>query len=183
MAKYTLQQYEQKIKNQINDLVSLDAAVFIAAKSASALMVERVFEDGKDANGNNIGKYDTQNEIWVSDENSPKSGNHKGKPNKKGESKNIKTTYYESYADFRQKIGRESGKVNLRLFGRLQSDVANAPINKEPLHYSIAVGKESMDKIIGNEFRYGKKIFYHTLNERKTFVKILRYEINKNLIK
>lgn len=179
MATYSIQQYRQKIQSVINDTESFDAALFTAAKSAQAIMVERIFERGKDANENDIGKYNDTNPLYMSDEDSPKAGSHLGKPNSEGQSKKINTTYYSSYKEFRSAQGRESGFVNLRLFNRLQSDIANSPVKKEPLTYAIVVSRDSKNKIDGNEFRFGKKIFIHTLNERRIFKNVLSFEISK----
>lgn len=181
MGVYTIKEYQAKLTKIASSVDLFDKALFIAAKSAQSEMVERIFEDGKDANGNQIGQYNNTKELYMSDDNSPIAGNHLGKPNAEGKRKKIKTSYYENYRTFRKKQGRESGKVNLRLFGRLQSDFANAPVSKGNLSYAIAVSKDSLNKIQGNEFRFGKKIFIHSLAERKVFSRVFKFEVGRLL--
>lgn len=178
MARFTPAQFATRLRTIANDETSLGAAMFLAVKSTQSEMGERIFENGNSTNGSSIGKYG-KNPLYVDDQNSPIAGNHKGKPNKDGKKKDIKTTYYESYQAFRSKQGRQSGFVNLRLFGRLQSDFLNAPVKKGNYKYSITVSAESINKIKGNEKRFGKKIFGLSLSEKETFRRVLKFEIVK----
>ena|SRR5690349_2249939 len=191
----TPEEYDKKINDQLAlQDKALEQAFLATVKDAVGNMGVRIFEEGKNASGGNIGKYKNTNELYVSDDRSPRKGNHKGKPNADGKTKTITTTYYESYESFRNKQGRESSFVNLRLFGRLMSDFFNAPVEKDsakiptealpikvnPFVYYTRVRDENIGKMKGAENKYGK-VFAHTKEERERFNKTLNFEINKRL--
>lgn len=188
----TPEEYANKMNERFAaEQQALELAFLSTVKDAVGNMGVRIFEEGKNANGGTIGKYKSNKDLYVSDSKSPRAGNHKGKPNEEGKSKTIKTTYYESYESFRKQQGRESGFVNLRLFGRLMSDFFNAPVSDkvpteaQPIkagefQYYTRVRDENIGKMQGAENKYGR-IFSHTKQERERFNKTLNFEITKRL--
>jgi hypothetical protein len=99
------------IKRQHEKIEKLKSglAVHIAAQDTHVKMTARIFEEGETAQGNKL-RYNSSDPLYVNPDNSPKSFPPKGKTGKtkfkNGESH--KTGYFESYKDYRQKIGRES---------------------------------------------------------------------------
>lgn len=188
MARLTLDQLVNKLTEQRKAIVS-GFGVEIAAKTATAVMVQRIFEKGENSFGSPIGTYDTERELWVGDEKLPRRGSHKGKTGK-----TIKTTYYRNYRDLRQQQGRVSNKVNLRLNNRLQSDLSNSivsktankvadpkPIKVDNLTYQLTLKEsENQDKRKGLEKKYGT-IFDLTEKERDVFRTEYQFQINKLL--
>ena len=121
----------------------------------------------------------------------PSNQSHKGKLGKSEfkNGKQHKTTYYNSYKDFRSKQKRESGFVNLRLTNELQSDFSNVkistsstsvpaarPIKVNAHHYKLEVKDNNVKKVIRLEKKYGK-IFNLTKKERAKFIQILQSEL------
>lgn len=188
----TIEEYQNN-QNFEQQLESAQVAFLRSIKDVMGAQVVRIFEEGKNSSDGTIGKYNSENELYVADGKSPIKGNHKGKHGKA-----ITTTYYESYEDFRGRQGRQTGAVNLRLFGRLMSDLANArvdhssvntdklPNEMEPIkvqvdggfEYITLIRSENADKKKGAEARYGK-IFDHTQDEKDRFFKTLNFELGK----
>jgi hypothetical protein len=178
----TPEQYIERFKRVIAEIQQDEEPIVLAVKDTTSLMAIRIFEDGLDASGAPIGQYDTSRELWVGDENLPKKGTHIGKTGKP-----IKTSYYENYKALREQQGRESGFMNLRLTGRLQSEFLNAPISEsvgiagEPLslgsgEYAIAVSGRSK-KIIE---KY-PNVFDFSEEEMRNFEDVLHFEIQNRL--
>jgi hypothetical protein len=193
----TPEEFQNKQKQDFaKQTLALELAFLATVKDAVGNMGVRIFEEGKNASGEPIGKYENTGKnkkgkevgIYVPDNKSPRAGNHKGKT---GET--ITTTYYESYQSFRNKQGRESGFVNLRLFGRLMSDFFNSPVSDKipseeetrtikvnEFEYHTKLRGENVGKMKGAEAKYGK-VFAHTKEERERFNRTLNFEINKRV--
>jgi hypothetical protein len=178
----TIEEYIANFKAVVEEIQRDEEPIVLAVKDTTSLMAVRIFEDGLDASGAPIGQYNDTKEMWIADENLPKKGNNTGKTGKP-----IKTSYYESYKAMREQQGRESGFMNLRLTGRLQSEFLNAPISErvseggEPLSlgggsYGIAVSGRSrsiVDKY-PNVFAFSEK-------EMQNYEDVLTFEILNRL--
>ncbi len=192
MAELTPQQFVDKISQLENNLILIDEAFRVAVKDVAGAMIVRVFEEGLNTSNTKIGSYNNTNPLYVGDNDLPRKGDHKGKPNKDGKSKKIGTTYFSSYKNLREKQGRESGFVNLRLFGRLMSDLANAPVNSQSagvpsdvnptriseFDYALTIRPENKKKMESLEAKYGK-VFRHTKQELDRFNKTLKFEFEQ----
>jgi len=147
--------------------------IAIAAQDTHVKMVERIFEDGKAANGSKH-KYNDSDPLYVNPKNSPKNFPKKGKDGKTKfkNGKDHKTGYFDSYKDFRQSIGRETGFVNLNLFGILQSDFAKGVVKLDNLKYVSTVTNEA------NKVKIEANNTYFQLNksERENFIDIAHFE-------
>lgn len=194
-----LKVYIAQLEKQARELKTTKA-ILIAASTAHADMVERIFTDGIASNGSKIGSYDTRNEQYVNPENSPKKFQPKGKGEKKSKTTQVfdistqksrrvaikkdfserKTRYFESYKAFRAMIGRETAYVNLDLFGRLKQEFENSlrRVSNEDFEARLRT-EESIEKATGNQRRFGKAIFSATESERETFLKTLIFEMRK----
>ena len=187
--KYDIDAYTKYIDHLISNVDKVGPGIFIAVKSIQSEQAERIFEKGISSDGSKIGDYNSTNPIYINSDKSPKKFKPEGKPKatttdkKKTKASNDKrkTKYFESYRAFRQQIGRESGFVNLRLFGRLQSDFVNAPVQSSQFSYDVVLNSLNAAKAKGNEAHFGKKIFGLTKEENQTFLKVLGFELNKIL--
>lgn len=177
----TIEQYIAKMEKQKRELAR-SKAVNLAANTAHADMVERIFTEGNASSGAKIGQYDSSDPLYIASKDSPRNVPHKGKT---GEStfkngKAHKTAYFESYKAFRQAVSRPTNYVNLDLFGRLKSEFENSVIRITNTSFEARLRtQESQDKATGNQRRFGKVIFGASNEERDTFRDVLRFEINR----
>jgi hypothetical protein len=161
--------------------------VAIAAQDTHVKMIERIFDEHQNANDGKIGEYNSTDPIYVNPDNSPKKFPRKGKPDAKGKSKSKfangedhKTGWFSSYKSYREKIGRQVGEVDLKLFGRLQSDFSKGVVKKDELTYTSGVNEDNAGKIKGIESKYGS-VFRLTPKERTNFKQVLAFESFKLL--
>jgi hypothetical protein len=183
----------KNIDKKIAELLKTNKPLLIAVKSVTALQSKRIFLDGKNKNGNDIGDY-SPNEIRVNPKNSPKKFTPRGK-NGKTKKKNkepYKTGYFANYLEFKKEIGgnEKINTVDLLLFGELNRDWANAKVITKG---SIATPKEKQISV--NEYvidlkdvnlkkvkRYGvDTVFGLSKEERKQFYIVLNFELKKAL--
>lgn len=183
MAKLTIEQYTAKLRKQQTELKNT-RAVFVAASTAHADGVERIFTNGKATSGALIGDYDSNDPIYISPEDSPKAVTPKGKTGqttfKNG--KRHKTAYFPSYQAFRQAIGRQTSFVNLDLSSRLKQEYENSLQRIDNFSFEARLRTDlSEEKAIGNQRRFGKVIFGASDAERDTFRETMRFEIRRIL--
>jgi hypothetical protein len=168
----TTQEYIKRQHEKIN-LLKSGKVVAIAATDTHTKMTARIFEDGETAQGNKLA-YNNSDPIYVNPKDSPKSFPPKGKNGKTkfDNGKPHKTGYFDSYKEYRQKIGRESGFMNLNLFGILQSDFGKGVVKLEDSAYASTVTQES------NKGKLEKFSTYFKLNkeERENFKDVLEFE-------
>jgi hypothetical protein len=146
---------------------NINRAVMSAAITINADMSERIFVNGKNSNGSQIGSYNTEGPLYVNPANAPKKFPPKGKEGKTkfSNGKSHKTGYFESYAEYRKKVGRPVDKVNLNLFGILESDFSKGP-TVSGNSVVITVNSSNAEKIVSQEKRFGAKIFSLTKQEK-----------------
>lgn len=174
--------YVKKIRTAIQ-VLKTGTPIGIASQDTHTMMVERIFEQGKNAQNGSIGQYNDSKPIYVNPDRSPKKFRPRGKNSGKGTFKNgksRKSKYFNSYKDFRKSIGRPTGKVNLVLSGSLQSDFGKAVTKVNNLKYTATARQENENKISGLEKRYGN-IFRITPKERTNFKRVLASEVLKLL--
>ena len=177
----TIDQYIAELRKQKKELASTKA-VFLAASTAHADAVERIFTAGNATSGQDIGNYNKKDPIYVNPLDAPRGFAPKGKNGKttfKNGNKH-KTRYFESYSDFRANQGRRNDKVNLDLFGDLKSDFENSLVRISNTAFESAIRREdNIDKALGNQSRFNKAIFAASDEERATFTDVLRFELRK----
>ena len=161
-----------------------------AVRTIMPIIQNRIFEQGKGSNGNAIGSYNGSDELYVDPDTLPKNIAPRGKPGKEREVQNRKTVYFKSYKALRSEMGRESGKINLRLTNDLQSDWSNAEISKgsnqlgkpnpkkvSNYEYHISLKRDvNIEKAKGLEKRFGP-IFAMTPDEVAKYFEILNKEL------
>jgi len=181
-------QYAAKLRRLNRDLESGEI-MLLAGGSAIGKMAERIFVRGESVTGTTQ-KYDTRDELWVSDNVAPKGQTNKGKFGA-----NIKTTYYSSYSAFRSAMGRESSTMNFRLNNELQSDLLNSPVSEgatgvptpklrqtRPNEFIVSLkNRKNSEKANGLEDRFGVKIFRLSPSEVQIAKDAYQFEINKRL--
>lgn len=153
---------------------NLNKAILSAALTVNADMSERIFVDGKASDGSDIGKYNTTEELYVNPKNAPKKFPTKGKEGnaKFKDGTPHKTGYFESYAEFRKKVGRKTNKVNLVLFGALQSNLSNG-VKPNDRGASLGLSEINALKAEGQEEHWSKLIFKHTADEIKKYQRLV----------
>ena len=114
-----LEAFKRKLKQKQTFLPAVADVVDVQA--------DRIFLDGKRANGGKIGDYDTSNELYVNPRTgSPVSFPVAGKPGASRNVENRKTRYFANYKAFKSRIAsgknRRSDRVNLQLTGTLATD-------------------------------------------------------------
>lgn len=182
MANLTPAEYAAKLESKLNSLKTNDKAMGVAVFDTNAKMVNRIFVQGRDSSNSGIGSYNTTDPLYVNPKYSPKSFPTKGKAgnSRKKNGEAYKTAYFSSYKAFRDTIGRETGFVNLTLFGLLQNSVSNGIERNSNGRYITILKGEQGDKADGLEKKYGT-IFNLTKEERENFLRVYEFEITKLL--
>jgi len=149
----------------------------IAANTINALLKNRVFKEGKDADGAEIGQY---SEFPFSvpfrelqEQGIPNLGRiGKKKINKKG------FAFFEGgYKELRELIGRPTDNVKLEITESSRNQLKTAKAGQD-----IAFGftnKERLDIQESNELRFGTVVFKPTKSELKESEKAIRIEVKR----
>jgi hypothetical protein len=161
----------------------------LAAASAHAEKCERIFTKGLNSNGGRIGQYNDSNSLYINPNDKKRSPIKTTPIGKNGDTvfkstgKPHLTTYFKSYKDFREKIGREGGFINLVLFGNLKINFENnsrgngpEPVKVNANEYHTGLDNENSLKKSGAEKRFGD-IFDHTKGEIDTFHRVVGLEL------
>lgn len=128
----TPKEHANQLRAKIEELKKNNRPFQLAVLSSVAQVSKRVFSDGKNQAGSTFAYNDIE-PVYITDEQSPRKLSHKGKFGKSvfasGEKKGLEhtTTYFASYKEFRQSVGRESNFVNWQLNGDLMSDFGSLP--------------------------------------------------------
>ena len=184
--------------NDLNRVINYERILRTAATTCHNLMVQRIFTDGKNKDGANIGVYD-KSPIYVNPNRSPRHFTPKGKDSKqakkitktykkrlkgfgysKQESSQIlarKTKYFASgYFEFRAAAGRQNSKVDLTLTGTLRSSFVVAASGTS--FVSKFLNETQAEIAEGNEDRFDSVIFELTQAEENAFVRIMEDAVN-----
>lgn len=160
------------------DLLKSGKAIAIASQDTHVKMVERIFENGETASGLKLG-YNSEDPLYVNPNSAPKKFPAKGKTGKTKfkNGDDHKTGYFESYKDFRQKVGRQTKFMDLNLFGNLQNDFGKGVIK---------LGDQSYASTVTNEDNKGKlekfaAYFKSNKKEKENFKSVLEIESLKIL--
>lgn len=174
--------------------------LLIAVQSTVAKQATRIYVDGLNSAGSQIGNYNTTDPLYINPsvppgysfkpEGKPKTGKKKdGKTKTRtfgsdfGIEKlqvDLKTKYFPSYAAFRKRIGRPTGKVNLVLQGDESSDFKSGivPISDSVIEHRFK-REINAQKMSGHEDHFNCKIKKLTKEERINFLQIQKRELNK----
>jgi hypothetical protein len=181
-------QYSESLQKKIQELERANKPLEVAVRSIMAVQSGRIFIQGKNAEGGNIGEY-VNKPVYISpDANKglpkfPLKGKDGSTKFKNG--KQHKTGYFQNFHDFKKKVGRSKNlqTVDLFLTGNLQKNWANAPtlnqaaaIKINPSHYKVAITEKNYAKAA----RYGN-VFGISKNERNKFYQVIQHELKKAL--
>lgn len=191
-------EFNKKLQAKLATLRSTNKPMEIAIRSVMALSIRRIFVNGQDINGRTF-RYSSR-PIYVNPKSSPVKIAPIGK-NQRAKFQNgrrKKTRYFGGgYKEFRQKINRESGHMNFRLFNELQLDYANSrlsniassnvviqnptPTRIDQNHYQIRLRDNNAKKVAGLEDRLKSQIFTHSDTEKKELARLVEFELGKFL--
>ena len=179
MKYNSVKEYIEALGKRI-DALKAGVPLSIAAVVIHGSQARRIFFLGEKSDGDPIGEYNDTEELYVSPWLTPiklkTTGKH-GEDTFKSGKKHL-TTYYDSYEDLRERQGRESGFLNLDLWGILRSDFTASikQINAGEWHSFLS--DKNIDKADGNEKRFGA-IFKLTKDERNDFKERMQLEYTK----
>lgn len=166
MANLDAEKLKEKLSQiVVNVLEAQEKAVVTGILDLQGDIIERVFQNGQDVDGNQIGNYSTK-PLYVSitgqtSQVRKSSLKPRGKNSTDSEFKNgkpRKSQYFpDGYNGYRSTVGRPTDRVNLFLTGSLQGSILPGTTNGNP-SLSIATDDE-LKKADGNEQRFGKVIF------------------------
>lgn len=176
-------QFAAKTAAKVEALRNANKPMENAVRTIMALRIRRIYSDGKNASGSDIGKYNNTKPVWIANDEHVVGGFNGGKTGRA-----VKTSYYKSYYAFKQSQNFSGQTVKLRQTNELQSDHANtsvaagqiatevSPTKVTPFHYREVLSKQSsQEKFDGAEARYGN-VYGFTKKERADFVKVLQFE-------
>ena len=183
----SIEELNLKLRQALAEIEANDVPLKVAAYSSVAAVSKRIFTDGGNANGGQIGQYKSDGGIYIN----PKKafgGSKLGTPRgKTGETKFKDgrlhvTVYLDSYKDYKAALGKPSGGayVNLELSGDLKSDFENGkvptPQERGPHEYFIGLKRPiNQDKVAGLQQKYGK-VFALTDAEVQEFIEDVKFE-------
>ncbi len=182
------EQFLEKYNEFVQDIIERDIPLVRGAQSSHAMQVTRIFVEGKNSNGDQIGQYNDTTPIYADPNTTPgrsfdpqgKVSNFSAKKKDSGtgntfkNGKPRKTKYFPSYKSLKQVIGQESNFVNLEYTGDLKSDFSNhGQVIKVNNHeYVSGVRELNALKIEKHEDHFGAKIFEHTKSEIAEFFSV-----------
>jgi hypothetical protein len=197
----TTDEFILKQRKIFQQIIEKDEPLRIAAQDTLAKQATRIFIEGKNSSGGNIGQYNSTNPLYANPKKTAGAATGNKKVNVAGllptkgkngqhffkNGKEHLTTYVPSYKALRGRLGKVTSKVNLDFSGDLKSDFSNsksstgsASIIKVNTHEYIAGLKrgENVDKVNGLEQKYGN-IFSPTAAEKKNFFTIAQKEFQR----
>jgi hypothetical protein len=148
--------------NKLNDAIRSDRLNRTALTTVLALEKKRIFEEGKDSNGGQIGTYGTK-PISIS---------------KKNQARNTGKTYFPGgYSEYKSAIGKNPGYVNLRNTDQMRMDFG---ILKNGQSWGLGFQNgENFNKSNWMESKYDKDIFQITESETNTLADVLVLGLNQ----
>lgn len=154
----------QQIMDRINRVVRSDKPMRAALSTVLAIHKRRIFQQGKDASGNQIGKYSTK-PISI--------------PLSRQARNTGRTRFKGGYDEYKRAIGKNPGFVNLRDKDQMQMD------------YGLIVSGDNFGFGFQNSFnyqksqwaeeKYDKEIFAPSDQELNVLADTLKFEVERML--
>lgn len=190
--------FNKKLDNQIALITKENKPFFLAVKSIMAVQSKRIWIDGKNKEGANIGEYQNSPDIYISPKAIIKGATKplpgfplKGKTGKTEfkNGKKHKTGYFKSYPDFKKSIGRNQKvkTVDLFLTGTVASDWANADTTAQANatkinvnNYQVGLNDLSLKKV--DKYNGANNlVFGLSVKEKALFLDVVETELGKLL--
>lgn len=148
--------------NKLNEAIFSDRVNRTALTTVLALEKKRIFENGQDSNGGQIGTYGTK-PISIS---------------KKNQARNTGQTYFKGgYSEYKTAIGKNPGFVNLRNTDQMRMDYG---ILKNGQSWGLGFqNAENYNKSQWMQTKYDKDIFQITEAETNTLADVLVAGLNQ----
>jgi hypothetical protein len=185
MATLTIDEWFTKLDTRLKEIEEGKQAIS-CIQGTIANYIPRIFEDGLNSKGSDIGEYSTKRTV-INSSQSPKSfANDTFVPFKAakrqatGKKGFFGKEFEGGYKQFKGFIGRGT-RVNLRLFGELMRDAASAFLVKEADGITYKLKRQSnAKKKEWMEAKYGA-IFNLTAKEREQYTTCLKNAVLKRL--
>jgi hypothetical protein len=199
----TIKEYIVSLDSKVKNIKVFTEPLRMGAFDATQGMSRRIFDEGKKTDGSELTPGYSEKPIYINPDTLKKMsvpgnigvpmGKPKGKK-KRGETvfktgEAHKTKYLQGgYKELRNKIGRQTEHVDLKLSGELRMDFNNDSEIAEPrkineLEYQIRLDKPiNQDKRGGMEKKYGE-IFTLSEGEKEHFFEVVGFEFRKALSK
>lgn len=160
-----------------------DANMRLASESVRGLMLTRIHEDGKAADGSQIGTYSTK-PMYANPETTPGATfTPEGKTGRRvfeSTGANHKTKYFDTgYKGLRNAIGKQSDSVNLNMSGIMQNTFMTMPTQD-----GYGLGWESdemLNRARALEVKYGRPIWALTAEESAALTDVLKEKIQNGI--
>lgn len=192
----TFKEYIAKLEKKLSNIKTFSDPLRVAAFDVTAIMGQRIFDEGKKADGSDIGSKYSDTPIYVNPDKLTVNKNIGAKTGKTGErifksgakkGQPHKTKYLAGgYEELRNKTGRQTNFVDLRFSGELRQDFSNDQSIAQPrkineLEYQIRLDKEiNQKKRLGMDEKYGT-IFKTSDEENALFFETIGREFRKQL--
>ena len=172
-------------------IIAENRPLAIAASSIHAIRIERIFTDGRNTSGGQIGKYDTKRPMYINPLSAagdteglnPPTGKT-GRTKFESTGQPHKTTYVNNYKEYRNRIGKRIDTVNLTLYGDLRSNFSNnsRATKVSDNEYITGLDDANSKKAKGLTEKYGE-FLKHSQEEIDKFYEIVGDEIKNEISK
>jgi len=187
----TIKEYQKKLDKRIDEVKMSNKRLYNCINDAHSDYVKRIFEDGLNSRLASIGSYSTKPmlagkkafeglNVGAFKENDAK---WLTLNTKKGKRKVKLMEISGGYKQYRGLVNRQNSKVDLKLRGRLFTDVANSLTRKGSTFVNGVKNKENLGKVDGAIKRFGKDTFMSDSKMRKKLADCLGKQLVKIMTK
>lgn len=193
----TPQEFAEVLREKAYELRRYNRPLHIAAASTHTMQADRIFRQGLNSSGDEIGQYSTK-DIWVNPAKtatknqkgfSPLKGKTGNTEFKSNPSRKRKTSYFEGWKGLRAAQGLKTDKVNLNFTGDMFFDFArpDSPalerVDKLSTDEYASLFSRPFNalKAEGNEDHFGGAIFKLSQKERQEFYSTCDFELKRFL--
>lgn len=152
-----------KLINEVNKMLQTERVMIAAMNSVLAEQKRRIFQEGRAADGSNIGTYSTK-PISIS---------------KKNQSRDTGRTFFPGgYRQYKSLTGKGSSKVVLRNTDQMMMDLSVFVLGRN--EYGIGFNNSfNKDKMTWMEDKYNKDISSTTDEEDTLAMRVMQFELAK----
>jgi len=146
----------------VNKMIQMNQVYIAAVNTVMVAQKKRIFQDGKAANGSQIGQYGTKPISIAKDK----------------QAKNTGKTYFKGgYREYKSLVGKGASFVNLRNTDQTMMDLGTTVSGNE---YGIGFNNEfNANKMEWNETRFNKDISITSDAEDELFLNVVNFELNR----
>ncbi len=154
-----------QVIEKTNKALKTDNAIRAGVSTVLTLQKQRIFTEGKDSKGNQIGTYSTES----------------ASISKKNQARQTGKTYFPGgYAEYKTAIGKNPGYVNLQNISQMALDYSSQFDDEGS--YGLGFNNElNYNKSEWVEKHFDKEIFFESQKERETMLKVMEDYIGRDL--